>query len=192
MKIDNVIAALTEPEKLYSYSEALEKLKNVEGVEGLYAWYFKKPPKPVPEDARYNVRYGKTLLYVGETTNLGGRIKGHYSHQSNSSTLRRSLGVLFKEDIGGFVYRVRSNGKRYYHFSKDGEKWLSDWMQEHVCVCWAEYKGANKKARTKIEEEIIKDFFPPLNIKKGTHRFSCELEKMRCMAKLDATKAESK
>ncbi len=182
--MDNIIKALTKPEKLYSYSQ----VHDIPETSGIYAWYFKENSLPVPT-GKFLMEKDKTpchLLYVGETTNLHNRIKGHYRHQSNSSTLRRSLGVLFLKDTGGFVYKVRSNKKRYYHFSKDGEMWLKNWMMNNAFVCWVKHTGNLKE----IENELMKEALPPLNIKGGTHPFSCKLGGIRCLAKLKAIKAE--
>ncbi len=190
--MDDIIKALTKPEKLYSYSQ----INDIPKTSGIYAWYFKELPPHVPNDTKYQIKKDEMifhLLYVGEASNLHRRIRGHYKYQSDSSTLRRSLGVLFHKHnskcMPPFICKMKPDGTYRYHFPKNGENCLTAWMKKHAFICWAEHKDADEKIRQKIETELMELVLPPLNIKNGTHPFSCKLGKMRCEAELQARKS---
>ncbi|WP_133091821.1 GIY-YIG nuclease family protein [Thauera propionica] len=105
-------------------------------VSGVYAWWFAGASKG-----------GGTLqfqeacpLYVGLARNLAAReMKQHLSDTgTSSSTLRRSLGALFKDEWQLVVYpRGRGAARRdfsHYRFDEAGEKRLTQWMRENLSV----------------------------------------------------------
>ena len=184
--MDNIINALTKPEKLYSYSQ----IHDIPKTSGIYAWYFKENSLPVPT-GKCAIKGDNTLLYIGispsrekSKSNLFKRIKQHYGGNARSSTLCVSLGVLFPKEMGNLTCKIISNERKSYNFLKTRRVWLKDWIRENASVCWIEIEEP-----WKFEETIIMKNWLPLNIEHSLHPFSCELEKMRCQAKQEARKA---
>lgn len=59
-------------------------------------------------------------------------------------------------------------------FTKLGEEWLNNWMEENAFVCWMQHP-----VPWEIEEKVIKCTSPPLNIKGNNRSFSNTLSELR-------------
>lgn len=184
--LENIIAALTEPSRLFSRENVLAKPSPVPKQPGLYAWYFRKPPPEVPtEDCIYHE--GLPLLYVGisprnaySKEQIQKRIRYHYRGNAEGSTLRLTLGVLLSEESNYPLRRVGS-GKRMT-FTHQGEKWLDDWMGANALVTWVEYPRP-----WELEAQILRRLALPLNIQDNSHHsFAMQLSQKRRAAKMAA------
>ncbi|MGU9962484.1 MAG: GIY-YIG nuclease family protein [Candidatus Halichondribacter symbioticus] len=185
--MDDIIKALTKPEKLYSYSDIISNgfLEDHPDINetGIYAWYFKEIPPHVTDDDDYPmvIKNNKTLLYIGKSGSvpLQKRINTHYTGKARRSTLRMSLSVLFHEQMPDlFCESGSKKGKYYYHLPENGEEDLNKWMEKNACVCWIA-----KKNPTNDEKGVIGKISPPFNIIDGKHSFREKLNRMRCDAK---------
>ena len=165
-------AELLEPTKLYSDSMVLSGDCPVPKERGLCAWYFKEIPGITPTDGCV-VKDDLTLLYLGSTGNLRERVTYHFRGNAEGSTLRRTLGVLLAEE-SGFPLRRVGIGKSMT-FTKLGENWLNNWMQQNALVCWMIHLEPEK-----AKLDMIKNKSLPLNIENnGHHPFSKILSEMR-------------
>ncbi|MCY3626418.1 MAG: hypothetical protein OXG88_02120 [Gammaproteobacteria bacterium] len=174
---------LIDPPILYSRSKILLKPSLVPAKRGIYAWYFKEFPAIIPREGCI-VKNNLTLLYIGitpsnnnSTRNLRKRIiNSHFRGNAKGSTLRLSLGVLLKDESNYPLRRV-GNGERMT-FTKPGEEWLNNWMEENAFVCWMQHPEP-----WEIEERVIMCISPPLNIKGNNNSFSTTLSDLRRDAK---------
>lgn len=117
--MESYLCQLTNPVKLYSRTECLQKNGPVPRASGVYAWYFKEAPPKVPLD-NCIVHNGLYLLYIGispskpskhgkpSSQNLSKRIKYHYRGNAEGSTLRLTLGSLLSEYLSIELRRVGS------------------------------------------------------------------------------------
>lgn len=168
---------------MYSRSEVLSKPSLVPAKRGMYAWYFKKFPAIIQTEGCI-VKDNLTLLYVGiSPRNINSRrnlrkriVNSHFRGNAKGSTLRLSLGVLLTNE-SKFPLRRVGSGKRMT-FTKLGEEWLNNWMEENAFVCWMQHPEP-----WKIEEKVIQCISPPLNIKGNNHSFSNTLSELRRDAK---------
>ena len=183
--MDDIIKALTKPEKLYSYSDIIsnEFLKDHPDINetGIYAWYFKEIPPHVTEDNHYPMvmKNNKTLLYIGKSSSapLENRINKHYTGKARHSTLRMSLGVLLYGKDSTPLRMMSHNDPSHFSLTDEYEEKLSAWMNENAFVCWV----ASKKSGGD-EKVAIKNIGPPFNIRPGTHSFRKKLSLMRFKA----------
>ena len=170
---------LLEPTNLYSRSMVLSDPCLVPAERGLYAWYFKEIPGITPTDGCI-MKDDLTLLYVGispknnkSTGNIRKRVTCHFEKDAESSTLRRTLGVLLTKESGFPLCRVGSG--KSMTFTDLGESWLNDWMEQNAFVCWMTHSRP-----WEVETRIISSVSLPLNIQKNRHHpFSKKLSKIR-------------
>lgn len=155
MTCDEIVA------QLQATCTSIEKL-DLANASGVYAVYLKdklrRPPGGIPEE-----RVPKNgLVYVGRSSNLADReMKQHFeSGRSGSSTLRRTVGALLKDE---FHLRAIPRGKGsthndclHYRFDAQGEVGLTKWMvcQLEVGFCYLD----NDFKR--IEIELIGKLLP--------------------------------
>ncbi|MPM42251.1 hypothetical protein SDC9_88916 [bioreactor metagenome] len=112
----------------------------------------------------YSYVNGLPVIYVGIAGRPTSRVKSlrkrdyrnHFNGTARTSTLRKSLGVLF-----GFEkqYESETNNLKYKFISENEEK-LSKWMEDNLVMHFV-------KIDNPIEFEIymIKTYEPPLNLK---------------------------
>ena len=130
-----------------------------------------------------------TILYVGKSeSSIKKRVyKSHFSNgKTGSSTLRRSLGAILKDDLElePVPRSMREKKFRDYKFIHDGEVRLTNWMVDNLSISFYDYtKG--KKRLNMIETEIIKSLVPILNLKKNIslNPHLSELEELRAKCK---------
>lgn len=128
------VAALMEPQHLWSRSEVRARPCPVPRVAGVYAWYFLRAPAGVLTEDCHQAR-GATLLYVGispkpppangsppSRQTLRGRVRYHFSGNSAGSTLRLTLGCLLAESLGIELRRVGGGQRRYTQRSQTSRK----------------------------------------------------------------------
>src|SRR5687768_9661817 len=91
--------------------EVLKEERPVPKSSGVYAWWFRQVPLPVPT-SNCIIQHGLTLLYVGISPSappmhgkgpsrqyLWHRIRYHYRGNAEGSTLRLTLGCLLSDQI---------------------------------------------------------------------------------------------
>lgn len=181
MKQDNIInddiAVLTRlltPARLYVRGEVLDRPSPVPKVSGIYAWYFDELPPGVNVSGCHTIPQG-VLLYVGiapkepprngtapSTQTLWNRIRYHYRGNAYGSTLRLTLGCHLASTLGIALRRV--GGGSRLTFTHDGERKLSDWMNRHARVTWAQVNSPWLP-----EGQAIKQLSLPLNLQGNSH-----------------------
>ena len=173
---------LTNPDRLYSRSEILSNPCPVPKAWGVYAWFFSQAPGVTPTDGCL-VHDSKTLLYVGispdkpgkpnSKSNISERIRCHYNHNAEGSTLRKTLGILLAEKSGYPLRRVGSGNRKT--FTNLGEQFLDQWMEDNAFVCWVEHDEP-----WELEQTLLKTHSCPLNIQdNGGHAFHGQLRQLR-------------
>lgn len=115
------------------------------------------------------------LLYIGKTESSQRRrdANTHFkSGQTGSSTVRKTLGSLLKEELK--LIPIPRNGMdkekgRISHFSFEdhGEERLTVWMKEFLSLSFYEY-DMSKKSIDMLETNIIHTAIPILNLSKNS------------------------
>jgi len=189
MPFPDVIAPLKNPAHLSTRSEVLATPSPVPKVSGLYAWFFRNVPEGVPAKDCIR-RKGLTLLYVGiapsrvgSKATLRSRIRQHFQSNAAGSTLRLTLGCLLADQLGIRLRGVGTKGR--LTFGVEGEKKLSEWMEQNAFVCWVKHPRP-----WEVEKEIIKRLPPPLNIEgNAQHPFCGPLSALRSEMRKKAREA---
>ena len=182
---------LLTPDRVWSRSEVLSAPSPAPKSPGVYAWYFRNFPSEIPTaDCRsFN---DLTLLYIGispsappkngkapSKQNLFRRVRYHYRGNAEGSTLRLSLGCLLSVTLNIELRRVGSGNRLTF---ADGEKRLSDWMEENAFVVWIECDEP-----WTIEERLISEICLPLNLDQNRgNLFHPVLSERRRLAKIQA------
>lgn len=112
----------------------------------------------------YETYKGYNVVYTGTTSNLRSRYKEHFEdNNAGWSTLRKSLGCLRKFQQ---IPRDKDNPENEKtKFNDKDEEFLSNWMQENLLLYYSpETESMDKKT---LENLLIKEFYPPLNIQKN-------------------------
>ncbi|WP_043494213.1 GIY-YIG nuclease family protein [Streptomyces viridosporus] len=170
--------ALTNPTRLWTAQEVLDRSNPVPAASGVYGWYFEQAPHPALVAGR--------LLYVGiaprymanrtSTQNLQNRVRYHFRGNAEGSTLRLSLGCLL-----GLELRRVGSGKRLT-FGQAGEAKLSQWMADNARVCWVEHDEP-----WTLESALISQLDLPLNLDQNGHNaFHAQLKEIRARARQQA------
>lgn len=105
---------------------------------------------------------GLPIIYVGISEKQGIKkrdYKNHFSGTARKSTVRKSLGSLFKWQAN----RIYDNGGKY-RFKPECEEVLSKWMQENLVIYY--WLNLNTDL-SNLETDLINELDPPLNIKKN-------------------------
>jgi hypothetical protein len=182
---------LLAPDRLWSRSEVLASPSPVPKASGAYAGYFRNL---LPDGSMADcLQFGDLrLLYTGispsapptngkspSKQNLFHRVRYHYRGSADGSTLRLSLGCLLSGRISIKLRRVGS-GKRLTF--ADGEKRLSDWMEENAFVVWMECDEP-----WLIEQQLISTVCLPLKLdQNSTNAFHSTLTELRRLARVRA------
>lgn len=155
--------------KLQKPSNIFDDLKRVSFKKGVYGWWFDKYLKNVPRDG-CKTRENLCLFYVGiaprsqdSASTLIKRMKFHLlKNDIRSSTLRRSLAALLKDELG---LNFWIDGKQP-KMSKANEEVLSDWMHCHAMITISECEKP-----WIMEGEILQSGpMLPLNLQKNKTR----------------------
>jgi len=186
---EDAMRVLTCLAPLHSRASVLARPCPVPAAPGVYAWFFRDVPLPVPVSGCVT-RDGLVLLYVGisprglhSTQNLRKRITNHYRGNAEGSTLRLSLGVIL-ECVTGFPLRRVGSGRRMT-FTHPGEQSLDDWMLENAYVCWIEHPQP-----WTVEHELLRVLNLPLNLESNRRNgYWADLSQLRRQAKQSARDA---
>ena len=178
--INNIISHLQNQLKPF------DEIKEIKDVAGIYAIALNASNFPFFNDP--SIIEG-TILYVGKSeSSIKKRVyKSHFNNKTTgSSTLRRSLGAILKDDLElePVPRSMREKKFRDYKFIHDGEVRLTNWMVDNLSISFYDYtKG--KKRLNMIETEIIKSLVPILNLKKNIslNPHLSELEELRAKCK---------
>ena len=179
---------LLKPERKWSRQEVLAKPSPVPRQPGVYAWYFREIPPHVPV-ADCHVHGSESLLYVGispkepskngfapSRQQLFDRIRYHYRGNAEGSTLRLTLGCLLSKQLGIQLRRVGSGNRMTFG---DGERVLSQWLEDNAFVVWVV-----DSEPWLLEERLIGELSLPLNLDMNSkHPFHRELGQIRKSAK---------
>lgn len=154
---------------------------------GVYGWWFRTLPTKI--DISGCLRSDMAvLLYVGisptrpatngrapSTQTLRSRIRTHFAGNAESSTLRKTLGILLAQELGIELRRVGS-GKRMTFGA--GEQALSTWMSRNAVVSWL-----LSDRPWDVEQALFTQCDLPLNLQDNSHNpFHEKLTAMRAAA----------
>ena len=127
------------------------------------------------------------IIYIGKTESSQEKRdeKTHfYSGGTKSSTLRRSIGAILREELKLIpIPRSCSENteKRFtnYCFDERGEKLLTKWMSDNLSLSFCELNGPVDEMET-IEIDIIQQLKPILNLRNNKDNpWRKELKKLR-------------
>lgn len=90
-------------------------------------------------------------------------------NDASHSTLRKSLGCLFGYD---FVPR-NDHDSKHKKFKEDDEVRLSEWMRNNLLMAY--FVNVNPEP---LEDQLIKELNPPLNLAKNSNRVNHEFREM--------------
>jgi hypothetical protein len=185
--------ALLSPERLYRVAELRDSPTLIPQQGGVYAWWFSKAPPAVSID-KTAVYEDRRLLYVGIAPRkpsaagsvsggtLRNRLLNHCRGPLATSTLRRTLAVLLKGELGLDI-TCTSAGK--LKMPPENETRLTLWMDEHARVIWVVHSEP-----WEIEDHLIQGTTRlPLNIRGSSDPFAKELSKLR--SQIDCKPAEN-
>ena len=179
MKIDTVAVSKAVSKHLSESRMAIHQLKALPSS-GVYAFFLQTPG----ELGRFSIEADKPI-YVGFSSNLASRIhKNHLDSESTgSSTLRRSLGAIFKDKLR-LTAIPRNVGKsesnvRNYRFQNEGEERLTFWMRKHLEVGIVEVGIATVSDPKLLESELVASLKPLLNLKGWSNPDRAEITTLR-------------
>ena len=138
---------------------------------GIYAVGYTGEEFPFPTSE--NVINNGDIIYIGKTekSQKSRDAQTHFkSGKTGSSTLRRSLGAILRQDLGLHpIPRSKTESRmRDYKFIEESEKKLTAWMVDNLSLSYFIINDGKRIIR-KAEIEIIKEISPILNI---THNSS--------------------
>lgn len=164
------------------YNPSVDLVAMIPDKKGLYLICI-KDAEQLPNQFK-NVEFtrfqGREVLYVGISGNRGLRKRDYQNHfvgSARTSTLRKSLGVLFNFPK---VHTANERGTIKYKFDKESELRLNQWMRDNLMMhfCITDDKVED------IESKLIELFNPPLNISKNKNKVNKEfrlyLSQLRC------------
>lgn len=183
---------LLSPVRVWSRSEVLAKPSSVPKSPGVYAWYFRNFPAEIPTADCIKLKNELTLLYVGISPSapprngragskqtLFHRIRYHYRGNAEGSTLRLSLGCLLSTILDIELRRVGGGNRLTF---ADGERRLSEWMNENAFVVWIERENP-----WELEQQLISTVCVPLNLDENrANEFHPVLTERRRLARIRA------
>lgn len=149
-------------------------------LRGIYGLFFSTPPGPTPTEGCF-VRDGLVLLYIG-TAGADARKNGtlrtrlgnhHLGGNERRSTVCQTLAALLPE-IAGAAIAKNERGKIKLHTSPAGAMRLRQWMDENIAACWIDFPRP-----AELEEQLVRQYAPPLNIDFCTHSFVSTLRAQR-------------
>lgn len=150
---------------------------------GIYGIYFNGDEFP---DAELKLTKGQ-LIYIGksESSQLSRDKETHFrSGKTGSSTLRRTLGALLREELELLPIPRNSNDVKkgritFYKFNDYSEQRLTLWMVENLSISYYEYPQS-PKAIDFLETQMINLAKPIFNLaKNSTNPFSVYIKAKR-------------
>jgi hypothetical protein len=181
--LTTAVEALLQPERLYGVTELSKAPTLIPQEGGVYAWWFSRmPPEVQPEETA--THGGRRLLYVGiaprkpsatgsvSDSTLRNRLLNHCRGPLASSTLRRTLAVLLKSELGLSITRTKPGKLK---ISPEHEARLTCWMEENARVIWAV-----NAAPWEVEDHLVQGTARlPLNIRGSSDPFAKVLSAKR-------------
>ncbi|GGP02048.1 hypothetical protein GCM10010992_04870 [Cloacibacterium rupense] len=160
---------------------------------GIYAFFL--------NESSYLKEFGKPnqTLYVGIAKNsLKDRDFGNHfnSKSTGSSTLRRSIGAILKEEFSLIAFsRNGTNSKREllnYKFNEEGERLLTDWMTANLIIgYWEDENSISYSELRDWEKKVIKFLKPTLDLDKRTRNYNIFADKLDGLRQICRAEAES-
>lgn len=103
------------------------------------------------------------FLYLGKS--MSPKDRGHFNTgKTSSSTLRRTLGALLKQELGLHAYArgraLKPIDFTNYRFDEDGEEKLTEWMNANLKIGFSVVCDDVRK----VEKRLIPYCEPPLNL----------------------------
>ncbi|MFV0231534.1 hypothetical protein OBK30_00490 [Empedobacter falsenii] len=128
----------------------------------------------------------KDVIYVGiAKESLKKRdLNNHFnSNSTGSSTLRRSIGAILKNELQLTAYSRNGTDKKIeitnYIFNKEGEERLTNWMKTNLTIgYWEDHNKIPYDKLRKLEEDIIINLRPSLDIDNRTKKFNKLVHKL--------------
>lgn len=139
--------------------------KNIPDNRGLYVLCAKDihALPAVMHNLQYSYFQGYPVIYLGISGNQGLRkrdYKNHFKGTARSSTLRKSLGVLFEYKKTQYEHEFET---KKYKFIEEHEQELSQWMTSNLLM----YYYVTNDNIEEIETDLIEYLNPPLNLSKN-------------------------
>jgi len=119
------------------------------------------------EGLEYHRYQNYSVIYSGITKSLKNRERNHFKGSARSSTLRKSLGHIL-----GYKKEALPGGK--YRFIKADEDKLTNWMKNNLIM----YFSTSESDLKEIENIMISEFNPPLNIDDNFNSANIEFRKL--------------
>lgn len=127
----------------------------------------------LPQNMRslsFSTYYDESVIYIGIATSLKKRgCNNHLLGTARNSTLRKSLGTLFKLRRKQFPNEV---GTSKFRFVEEDEKMLTKWIGQNLMIYY--FVTNNPK---NIEKDLIEEYYPPLNIQGNRSNINAEFRK---------------
>lgn len=168
MTIDEIAQKLRESRKPISHAEVPSKCD-------VYGVFLK-----APEDLKGFSKNPDGLIYIKWSPDLSKRVCEHHfnSEKTRTSTLRKSIGAILKEEFG-LTAIPRSSGPSKtnvtnYKFLPEGEGKLTNWMTDNleIGICsLGDYES--------IKKELISLLMPPLNLTGWDNPYQREIRALR-------------
>ena len=166
-----------EPVEIASYSSE----------QGIYGFFLHSGSLPVGVETLAAAK-SSVLLYIGKTeSSQEDRDVGEHltDGKTGSSTVRRSLGALLREQLN-LKPQPRSatekSAKRFtnYKFDAAGEGALTVWMKKHLSLSFCELADLKIPELRALEKRLIGLAKPPLNIQDNSESpYLADLESAR-------------
>jgi len=155
-------------EKLRFNLKPFNDVQTFSELPGIYAIAYSGENLPIGYNAKE--LYKGEIIYIGKTTKgmLKRISKTHFkSGKTGSSTLRRSLGAILREQLKlQVVPKGLHPGVRDFKFIHESEMSLTKWMVENLSVSFIPCDHG-KRLLNQLESEIIYILDPVLNIAKN-------------------------
>ena len=183
MSKDNIDKTITH---LQNNLKPIAEFDQINDIPGIYAIALNSNDFPFFNDS--NIVKGE-IIYVGKSdSSIKKRLyRSHFNDKkTGSSTVRRSLGAILKEDLElePIPRSVKEKKFRDYAFIYEGEVRLTNWMVNNLSVSFYDYPHGKKQIND-LESKIIKRLIPVLNLKKNVslNPHLSELEELRAKCK---------
>jgi len=153
--------------KLKNDSCPYNQIRKFSDKPGIYAFFFTGKDFPI---ADYNPQKDE-IVYLGKTesSQASRDEKTHFaSGKTGSSTIRRSLGALLKNELS--LIPIPRNGKdfdagrkSFFKFDEPSEEKLTTWMKDNLGLSFYEYDQPPSEIDV-LETKLITEMKPLLNI----------------------------
>jgi N-carbamoylputrescine amidase len=157
----------------------VEEIPHV-GKGGVYAFFLQN------QSALPTIEVGESgLIYIGKSNSNVGKRNPLFHEHSSAHSFRRSLGALLRKELD--LYPVpRSDGKTAsYRFTDSGEEKLTSWMERNLSYSYVALDGDI----TGVEEKLINQFCPPINLTNTKNRFRASIREARLECQNEAAAA---